>query len=93
MKIYADRILINEFPSFRRREGQFLRHLVGINLVQSRGKITVEPVYFPVLSIDDRDGFTQITFGITGPLLDIFLFSKWPYINIMRTNTINLEDE
>ena len=83
MRLYQNRILIDTFPPRKKRKGAFLNRLVGINF-SGFDQVTVEPVFLPLLCIERHGGVTTIEINGNKPWLIIFLFGRWPYINIQK---------
>ncbi len=83
MRLYQDRILIDTFPDRRKRKGALLDRLVGIN-VSGRDRLDLDPVYLPLVCIERHGGVVTIEINCHKPLLIVFLFGRWPYINIQK---------
>ncbi len=104
MKVFRDRILIDEVPDIRRRpEGkrsswEFFPRLVGIN-VSSDGNpdpmyLAVEPVYMPLVRADRGEGSTVIWVNSRErPLWMITLARRWPFIQFFRYNWLLLDTD
>ena len=80
MRLYQDRNLVDTFPATKKRKGALVNRLVGINF-SGRDQVTVEPVYLPFLLIEWWGGIVTIEINWNKPLLIIFLFGRWPFIN------------
>ena len=83
MRLYQDRILIDTFPDRRKRKGALLDRLVGINFSGSE-QVTVEPVYLPLICFEKHGGVATIEINWRKPLWVVFLFGRWPYINVQK---------
>ena len=83
MRLYQDRVLIDTLPAWKKRKGALLNRLVGINFSVSE-RITVEPVYLPLVVVERWGGVATIEINGKGPLLIIFLFGSWPFVHIQK---------
>jgi hypothetical protein len=84
MKIYQDRFLISRFPAFRRRTGEVLSRCIGANFTVRDGKVTVEPVYLPLLKFTKQGGMIAIDVAFTDLFAVIILFPKFPFVSAIR---------
>ena len=83
MRLYQDRILIDQFPYLKKARGRILNRLVGINF-SGRERVTVEPVYLPLIAVERHGGITTIEINGDRPLLVVFLFGFWPFVHIQK---------
>jgi hypothetical protein len=83
MKIYQDRILVDEVPDKSRQPGEFFPRLVGIN-VSSDGKYW-EPIYMPLIRWQKGAGqFTLWVNSSKRPLWVITIDHRWPFIQVFK---------
>ena len=93
MKIFHDRILVDEVPVHRQRPGEFFSRLVGVNLSSDGKYISAEPIYMPLVRV--QKGECQITIWVNNyerPLWMVFLSRRWPIIRVFRYNWLLLDE-
>lgn len=80
MKVYWDRIPIDDVPNRIRRPGELFTRLVGLN-VSSDGK-SVEPLYVPLVRLHRRAGQVLVEINSDRPLVYLTLQRRRPFLNI-----------
>ena len=95
MKIYHSSHEVDVYTRFKRRIGKgFLARLIGINIdVNPPRDIYVEPVYLPLITIDNSGGqfIMEVHWGWRAEATVIILMKMFPYIWIRNTKNLSLE--
>jgi hypothetical protein len=82
MRVFCDRIPVDEVPDRVWRKGELFTRLAAVNL-SSDGK-AVEPLYIPLLRWQVRAGQVFIEINSSRPLFYITLQRRAPYLSIFR---------
>lgn len=80
MKVFWERIPVDEVPNRIHRPGELFTRLVGVN-VSSDGK-SVEPLYIPLVRFHQQAGQVMIEVNSNRPLAYITLQWRKPVINV-----------
>ena len=94
MKIYYNKVHIETIKNLiRAKEGDYFLRLVGVNYSQDpTGKIHVEPVYQPALSVQNNAGQVTVDFYLKNGLVRFILQKRTPRISVGHY-TLSLEDD
>ena len=96
MKVLWDGLPIDEVPDRTYKPGEFFTRLVGVR-VSSDGnagapRLTVEPLYIPLLRVSRRAGQVYIEINsYSRPLVYITLQKRKPYLSLFRFPWESLE--
>ena len=92
MKIYQNRVEIDNFPLFRKNKpGEWLTHLTGIHL-SVQDNVVVEPIYMPLVRFEKIGNVLLVSFATGRPLVDLWLSLRKPFIQIEKSTHFVLED-
>jgi len=92
VNIFIDRMYSNTFRRLKPMPGTILNRLNGVNITFGK-EVKVEPVYLPLVRYEHQGKLTFIELAWNRPFVCIFLMPVRPFVNIQRTDKMQLEDE
>jgi hypothetical protein len=93
MKIYREGAYWTKVPAGRRKAGALFDRLVGINISKNKERVLVEPIYQAALKFERQGGMVYITLAGDEPVAVIILMKRFPFVNIIKPQGYQLEEQ
>ena len=93
MKFYNERVEYGQIRNlFWYRNGNVLERLNGINTHQTKDQFQLQPIYLPLLHFEKNGSFILIDFAWNKPLFTVVLMNSFPFVRVIKTEKIRMED-